>query len=210
MKTIIARIFRVITFLILILESWLTPHFKGIFMYFSNKQMLIIFDEVLIFMKDPIKVKFRRLLAVIGHCRSLIDYKIQKPPCSTRFGCYWIPLSTNYRESIAYCYQWQALLRKALKGFQILLHPHDPRRTTLSTTFQILFADKQTLLTFASPEGPGAEESLDLSPFFGFTFGFVIFANLAENFYRTCVASANWQPYSENTAFVIEHARIIY
>ena len=35
-------------------------------------------------MKSFIKVKFRRLLVVIGHCWSRIDYKIRKP-CSTRF-----------------------------------------------------------------------------------------------------------------------------
>ena len=37
-----------------------------------------------------IKVNFRRLLAVIGHCRSWIDYKIRKP-CLARFGeHYWV------------------------------------------------------------------------------------------------------------------------
>ena len=54
-------------------------------------------------MQSFIKVKFRRLLAVIGHCRSWIDYKIWKH-CSTRFGCCCV-LSTNYRESIVFCYQ---------------------------------------------------------------------------------------------------------
>ena len=47
-----------VTFLILTLESWLTPHFKGTFMYFPTKQILIIFDEVLSFMKDPTPAKF--------------------------------------------------------------------------------------------------------------------------------------------------------
>ena len=45
-----------------------------------------------------IKVKFRRLLAVIGHCRAWIDCKIRKH-YSTRFEHYCI-LSTNHRESI--------------------------------------------------------------------------------------------------------------
>ena len=31
-----------------------TPHFKGILMAFPAKQILITFDEVLIFVKDPI------------------------------------------------------------------------------------------------------------------------------------------------------------
>ena len=46
-------------------------------------------------------MKFRRLLAVIWHCRARIDYKIQKHtgPYSTRFGRYCV-LSTNHRESI--------------------------------------------------------------------------------------------------------------
>ena len=43
-----------VTSLFLTLESWLTPHFKGIFMAFPTKYILIIFDEVLIFVKDPI------------------------------------------------------------------------------------------------------------------------------------------------------------
>ena len=43
-------------------------------------------------------MKFRRLLAVIGHCRAWIDYKIRKH-YSTRFGRYCV-LSTNHRESI--------------------------------------------------------------------------------------------------------------
>ena len=34
------------------LESWLTPHFKGIFMAFPTKKILIL-NEVLIFVKDP-------------------------------------------------------------------------------------------------------------------------------------------------------------
>ena len=34
-------------------ESWMTPHFKGILMVFPTKYILIIFDEVLIFVKDP-------------------------------------------------------------------------------------------------------------------------------------------------------------
>ena len=42
-----------VAFLFLTLESWLTPHLKGIFMAFPTKQILIIFDEVLIFVKDP-------------------------------------------------------------------------------------------------------------------------------------------------------------
>ena len=45
-----------------------------------------------------IKVKFWRLLAVIGHCRAWIDYKIRKH-CLTRFGRYCV-LSTNHRELI--------------------------------------------------------------------------------------------------------------
>ena len=45
-----------------------------------------------------IKVKFRRLLAVIGHRQAWIDYKIRKH-CSTRFGRFCV-LSTNHRESI--------------------------------------------------------------------------------------------------------------
>ena len=45
-----------------------------------------------------IKVKFRRLLAVIWHCRARIYYKIRKH-YSTRFGRYCV-LSTNHRESI--------------------------------------------------------------------------------------------------------------
>ena len=40
-----------VTSLFLTLESWLTPHFKGIFMDFPSKEMLIIFDEVLILWK---------------------------------------------------------------------------------------------------------------------------------------------------------------
>ena len=43
-----------VTSLFLTLESWLTPHFKGIFMAFPAKQILLTFDEVLIFVKDPI------------------------------------------------------------------------------------------------------------------------------------------------------------
>ena len=43
-------------------------------------------------------MKFRRLLAVIWHCRARIYYKIRKH-CSTRFGRFCV-LSTNYRESI--------------------------------------------------------------------------------------------------------------
>ena len=45
-----------------------------------------------------IKVKFRRLLAVIWHCRARTDYKIRKH-YSTHFGRYCL-LSTNHRESI--------------------------------------------------------------------------------------------------------------
>ena len=45
-----------------------------------------------------IKVKFRRLLAVIGHCQVWIDYKIRKH-YSTRFGRYCV-LSTKHHESI--------------------------------------------------------------------------------------------------------------
>ena len=47
-----------------------------------------------------IKVKFRRLLAVMGHCRVWIglDYKIRKH-YSTRFGRYCV-LSMKHRESI--------------------------------------------------------------------------------------------------------------
>ena len=55
-----------------------------------------------------IKVKFRRLLAVIGRCRAWIDYKIQKH-YSTRFGRYYV-LSTNHRESIYFA------LKRATKG----------------------------------------------------------------------------------------------
>ena len=49
------------------------------------------------------KVKFQQLLVVIGHWRSRIDYKIRKP-CSTPYlgNCV---LSTNYLESIVFCYQ---------------------------------------------------------------------------------------------------------
>ena len=42
-----------LTFLFLTLESWLTTHFKGSFIYFPTEQILIIFDEVLIFVIDP-------------------------------------------------------------------------------------------------------------------------------------------------------------
>ena len=35
-------------------ESWLTTHFKAIFMDFPTKQILIIFDEFLIYVEDPI------------------------------------------------------------------------------------------------------------------------------------------------------------
>ena len=42
-----------VTSLFLTLETWLTPHFKGIFMAFPTKLILIIFDEVLNFVKDP-------------------------------------------------------------------------------------------------------------------------------------------------------------
>ena len=42
-----------VTSLFLTLESWLTPHFKGFFMAFPTKYILIIFDKVLIFVKDP-------------------------------------------------------------------------------------------------------------------------------------------------------------
>ena len=44
-----------------------------------------------------IKVKFRRHLAVIGHCRAWIDYKIRKH-YSTRFGRYCVQL-TNHRNA---------------------------------------------------------------------------------------------------------------
>ena len=42
-----------VTSLFLTLESWLTPQLKGIFMAFQSKEILIFFDEVLIFVKDP-------------------------------------------------------------------------------------------------------------------------------------------------------------
>ena len=50
-----------------------------------------------------IKVKFRWLLAMVGHCRAWIDYTIRKH-YSSRFGRYCI-LSTNHRESIYFAYQ---------------------------------------------------------------------------------------------------------
>ena len=60
----------------------------------NHKNKVCSFKKVQYF----IKVKFRRLLAVIGHCRAWIDYKIRKH-YSTRFGRYCV-LSTNHRESI--------------------------------------------------------------------------------------------------------------
>ena len=47
-----------VTSLFLTLESWLTPHFKGIFMAFPAKYILLTFNEVLIFVKDPTHVLF--------------------------------------------------------------------------------------------------------------------------------------------------------
>ena len=48
-----------ITSLFLNLEGWLTPHFKGFFIAFPTKYYkfwyVIIFDEVLIFVKNPSK-----------------------------------------------------------------------------------------------------------------------------------------------------------
>ena len=57
-----------------------------------------------------IKVKFRRLLAVIGHCRASIDYKIRKH-YSTRFG---ILLRTIDEPSWVdiFCYQTRPWLEK--------------------------------------------------------------------------------------------------
>ena len=49
----ILRHLNAVTFLFITLESWLTPHCKGIFMDFPTKQILIIFDEFLIFVKAP-------------------------------------------------------------------------------------------------------------------------------------------------------------
>ena len=60
----------------------------------NHKNKLCKFKKVQHF----INVKFRRLLAVTGHCRAWIDYKIQKY-CTTRFRRYCV-LSTNHRESI--------------------------------------------------------------------------------------------------------------
>ena len=42
-----------VTSLFLTLKILLTHHFKGIFMAFPTKYIMIIFDEVLISVKDP-------------------------------------------------------------------------------------------------------------------------------------------------------------
>ena len=60
-----------------------------------------------------IKVKFWRLLAVIGHYRAWIDYKIRKH-YSTHFGCYCI-LSTNHRESIYFAINTQLIYQAIVK-----------------------------------------------------------------------------------------------
>ena len=60
----------------------------------NHKNKVCLFKNVQYF----IKVKFRQLLAVIGHCRARIDYKIRKH-YSTRFGRYCV-LSTDHHESI--------------------------------------------------------------------------------------------------------------
>ena len=76
-----------------------------------NKSLMLIKDhnhknKVCLFQKVQyfIKVKFRRLLAVIGHCRASIDYKIRKH-YSTRFG---ILLRTIDEPSWVdiFCYQY--------------------------------------------------------------------------------------------------------
>ena len=87
-----------ITSLFLTLESWLTPHFKGIFMAFPTKLILVIFDEVLIFVKDP--NNGFTTCGVVG-----VHYRYLKIDTITQMNTKWAPFTyLHSASSLLFCF----------------------------------------------------------------------------------------------------------